>query len=298
MHASCRYCPAVLALTLLVRDEVDIVAATIEHHLAAGVDLIIATDNGSVDGTVEVLQAYEKAGVLRLLSESRQDYSQAVWVTRMARLAATEHGAAWVINCDADEFWQPTGGGAVLTSALLAVPSSYGSVVARRTNLVAPPTAIGPWVDRLVYRDLQTMTERGTPLPPKVAHRGCRDVDVAQGNHAVSGPGLLPSAPDELIEILHVPMRSLSQFESKIRNGGSSYASNTVLAEDLGWHWRVDYARLLDGSLPATYAARLPTAQQLEGSARYAPELGLRERLHGLVPHAVVPEALRQALRS
>src|SRR5206468_4992274 len=55
-----------LVVTLMVRDEVDIIAAMIEHHLAQGADLIIATDNGSVDGTTDVLQRYADQGVLEL----------------------------------------------------------------------------------------------------------------------------------------------------------------------------------------------------------------------------------------
>ena len=51
-----------LVMTLLVRNEADIVDAQIAFHLHAGVDFVIATDNGSDDGTVEILERYERAG--------------------------------------------------------------------------------------------------------------------------------------------------------------------------------------------------------------------------------------------
>ena len=54
--------PVRFVVTLMVRDEVDIIAAFVEHHLAQGADLIIVTDNGSVDGTTEVLQRYADLG--------------------------------------------------------------------------------------------------------------------------------------------------------------------------------------------------------------------------------------------
>ena len=99
-----------LVMTLLARNEADVVDAQIAFHLHAGVDFVIATDNASSDGTSEVLERYERAGRLRLLREPGDDMRQAEWVTRMARLAATEHGADWVIHSDADEFWWPRGG--------------------------------------------------------------------------------------------------------------------------------------------------------------------------------------------
>ena len=89
-----------LAMTLLVRDEQDIIRSNIDYHLAQGVDVIIATDNRSVDSTPDILREYEAAEKLVYLFEGDDDYNQHAWVTRMARLAHREHGADWVINSD------------------------------------------------------------------------------------------------------------------------------------------------------------------------------------------------------
>ena len=94
-----------LIMTLLVRDEADIIRQNIDYHLRSGVDHIVATDNGSVDGTVEILERYQADGVLTLIHEPEQDYAQGKWVTRMAQVARDQIGADWIINNDADEFW-------------------------------------------------------------------------------------------------------------------------------------------------------------------------------------------------
>ena len=51
-----------LVMTLLLRDEEDIVRENLDFHLAQGVDRVIVTDNGSEDGTVEILREYEARG--------------------------------------------------------------------------------------------------------------------------------------------------------------------------------------------------------------------------------------------
>lgn len=190
-----------VVVTLLVRDEIDVLAATVEHYLAAGADHIVATDNGSVDGSTELLERYEQAGVLDLIDEPQHDYDQTRWVTRMARRAATHHGADWVVNADADEFLWPCDPGDSagplllhsgpvidLTATLAAVPAQVGAIVARRQNMLAGPDSAGPWPSRLVWREEVSRSERGTPIGPKTIHRADPEVIVEQGNHAVHGP--------------------------------------------------------------------------------------------------------------
>lgn len=90
-----------LAATLLVRDEEQILGAHLDYHLAQGVDLFLVMDNGSIDATPEILREYERMGAVRILPGAEPGQNrQGEWVTKMARLAATEFGADWVLNLD------------------------------------------------------------------------------------------------------------------------------------------------------------------------------------------------------
>ena len=84
-----------LVMTVLARDEADIIESWLAFHLNAGADFVIATDNRSEDGTTEVFERYAKEGHVHLIREQGEDLRQDEWVTRMARLAATEFGADW-----------------------------------------------------------------------------------------------------------------------------------------------------------------------------------------------------------
>jgi hypothetical protein len=240
-----------LVMTLLVRDEEDIVADNLDFHLAQGVDEVIVTDNGSVDGTLEILRSYEARGLVRIIIEPTDDYSQGRWVTRMARLAATEHDADWVINNDADEFWWPSTG--TLRSVFEALGADVGAVVGHRTNFVPRPEDGRPYWERMTLRERESLNPVGKPLPPKLAHRAHPEIVVVQGNHRIKGPDLGSELDDGSIEILHFPMRSYAQFENKIVKGGRAYARNKELPEKTGRTWRRLYEMWEQGGLPAHY---------------------------------------------
>lgn len=244
-----------LVMTLLVRDEEDIIAANIDYHLARGVDLVIATDNASVDNTVEILRGYESQGVLRLLHEPTDNYSQAKWVTRMARLAA-EEGAGWVINSDADEFWWPRAA-TDLKRAFADVPKRIGVVRVARHNFPPRPLDGRPFSEVMTIRDLDSRNSRGRPLRPKVAHRAHPEARVRMGNHGVRGPGLGEKAKTREIEILHFPMRTFEQLENKIVKGGRALAANDELPPGKGQTWRQLYSLWEQGRLREFYDSQV-----------------------------------------
>lgn len=204
-------------MTLLVRDEADIVDAQLAFHLSAGVDFVIATDNGSSDGTTEILERYQRGGRLHLIREPADDNRQRTWVTRMARLAATDFAADWVINADADEFWWPRGG--TLKDLLGAVPEHYGIVRGAWRHFLPRPDDDRFFAERMTVR-LRTPASPGEKSTiyhahQKVAHRAREDILVEQGNHDVHAAGLWPLRGWYPLEILHFSFRSRSHFERK-----------------------------------------------------------------------------------
>jgi hypothetical protein len=210
-----------LVMTLLVRNEADIIETNLDYHLAQGVDFVIVTDHGSSDETIELLRPYEQSGVAEVLRDDGDEHHQSVRVTRMARLALSRHAADWVINNDADEFWWPLSGS--LRDVFASIPAGYGQIEVQRRNFLPRPDFEGPFHAHLLYRDAQSLNANGGPLEPKVAHRAHADVTVAPGNHSISAAELRPAPARELLEILHFPMRSYEQFERKVLQTGTGY---------------------------------------------------------------------------
>ncbi|MCW8926482.1 MAG: glycosyltransferase family 2 protein [Xanthomonadales bacterium] len=251
-----------LVMTLLVRDEQDIIRENIEYHMAQGVDFFIATDNRSIDATANILMEYESRGLLHYIHEASDNYNQHAWVTRMARLACAEYGANWIINNDADEFWWPVQGSLGETFARL--PDDVNIVKAQRHNFVPVESQNKPFWSRMLYREKTSLNPLGRPLPPKVAHRGSATVKVSQGNHSVSGI-TDPHAVDGLIEIFHYPIRNYRQIENKIALGGAAYKRNQELAESVGITWRKLYDDLQrDDNLNSYFTEQLRTDQRLK----------------------------------
>ena len=271
-------------MTLLARDEADVVDAQVAFHLHAGVDHVIATDNRSEDGTTALLERYERQGALTLIREPGDDLRQSEWVTRMAQLAATEHGADWVLNADADEFWWPQGDG--LKDVLEAVPERYGVVRAAWRNFVPRPRGAAFFAERMTVRlCMPAFHHHPLSTHSKSAHRGAPDVRIGRGNHEAFADGLLPLRGWYPFEILHFPVRSLeqcvrkyvTQFVALERNAEKGIPNHMAAAYDA---WRA-------GRLEAFYEPLVVGDAELERgleSGRFTYDTRLRDVLLGLGP--------------
>jgi hypothetical protein len=260
-----------LVMTLLVRDNEDILKENLDFHFAQGIDFIIVTDNNSIDNTPEILRNYAAGGRLRVIHEPSDDYSQHRWVTRMARMAASEYEADWVINNDADEFWWPKMGS--LKEAFTKLPKEVNAINVQRLNY--PPveekkgnnlSAGAPFWQWMVIRDVASKNSLGMPLPPKMAHRADPQIEVATGNHSVEFPAGRPVQTNgaEPIVIFHFPLRSYSQFENKIKLGGAAFERNQELPKNVGTTWRELYVEYQKGSLRKRYDKELIHAGEVE----------------------------------
>src|SRR5690348_1574377 len=86
-----------------VRNEADVVAASVRHHIAQGFDRVVLIDNGSADGTQDVLEDLSRDWPLEWRSATGV-FRQDEMLTTLASEARIR-GAEWVCAVDADEFW-------------------------------------------------------------------------------------------------------------------------------------------------------------------------------------------------
>ncbi|MDQ0895404.1 glycosyltransferase family 2 protein [Agromyces ramosus] len=297
-------------MTLMVRDEADIVGAMLAHHRAQGIDHVIVTDNASVDNTLEVLESFERDGFVTIWHDPEHRKEQWRAVTRMARHAATELGADWVLNADADEFWVAREGFGTVRDALGRIPDDVSIFAVPVVNLTGSPARVGSGLRRLTLRDQrdpETVRTSGIPFhpTPNAVHRGSSEVSVAQGNHRAEVPGWSDSGPRDEIEVLHLPWRSWRQYEYKVRVSGEAYLSNPTLAPSPRHHGMLDFRRLNEGWLEDAYVAKHPSPAEVaaglaDGSFREDVRLKELERddVPGLVTDVLYEPETATALRA
>jgi hypothetical protein len=235
--------------TLLVRDEEDIIAENLEHHLKHGVSNFIVTNHNSTDNTLAIIKSYPQ--VLQIIEKHDEAYLQWSWVTQMAKMAA-EYNPDWIVHLDADEFWYGFEILAKVPSNIALIKSSSSLTPSRSNGLSCRefrPLNTYELLEKFHKEKYQYyITSQHRPLKGcKIVHRPTQNITVFQGNHDASIDG--QHGFTNQIKIDHYPIRSYAHFEKKVKNGGEAYAKSTTLDRSLGTHWKRWYQIYLQGNL-------------------------------------------------
>jgi hypothetical protein len=279
-----------IVMTLLCRDEEDIVGHNIAYHLAQGVDFVIATDNASQDRTPQVLERFARLGKLHLLHEPDLTHDQGTWVTRMARMAAKKFDADWVINNDADEFWLSEQG--TVREALAAIPSGTDCLAVPRVDMLPPRSADRAFYESMLVHNGNGRSVHGTTLAPKACHRAYSDIRIAQGNHFAKRRGArLTDETNHPLRIFHYPLRSLDHLQRRIRRGAIALEPGSRMNATSADRWRKLYGNHLEpGQIESYYSERAPSMEQIEAgiaSGTLTCDTRIRDALRRL-DHALV----------
>lgn len=267
-----------LVMTILCRNEVDVIEANIRLHALLGVDAFVVMDNGSTDGTREKLAALQQQFDLMIIDEPSQTYQQAKWMLQLAHVARREMGAHWVISNDADEFWIPQQGDSLkmhlqLDDSVVTVP---------RSNMVLTNEALKReyrFFDadhRVQYpicyeRDAQkhdpNISMLLVPISPKVIVNPNGLIKISGGNHRAKHWDKWRTArATDAIRVYHYPIRSYEQFEANIRHR-QQLLKNTNAR--MGDHYR-RWVRLYEqGRLREEFERLVISAEHLNVLAHY-----------------------------
>lgn len=243
---------ATVALVLWVRDEADIIKENIIFHLNQGVSQVYVADNGSIDGTRDMLNDFPRSEV-KVFDFPEHNYRQGETMSKLCRMIKESTYIDWILPTDADEFWYPV-------STLFNMPL-FTIIKVGWQNML--PVIGEHWTG---FRQVASFPEFGyTSGITKVAVKADAFHTIEQGNHdAEVAPRALLSKSG--MSLYHYPVRSFEQFERKVRNGGSAYLLHPPPDDNptMGKYKRMWYESYLAGTLSKTFESILASARDVK----------------------------------
>lgn len=221
-----------------VRNEADIIETFIRHH-APLVERMVVIDNGSTDGTIDILRSLARE---RFSLDIRQDpapcHAQAAALTNLMHELTETARPDLILPLDADEFLTAHGGQDI-GNILSMLPQSRVTLLPWRTYVPLPSddqTETNP-VRRLRHRRSKEQPQYYKVLIPHPFHDA--RYALTAGNHrirATSGTQPPHTASGDLF-LAHFPVRSAPQILRKVTEGLQRLRANPKRQPNEGFHW-------------------------------------------------------------
>jgi len=241
-HAKAEVIMRLVAVTC-VRNEIDIIEAFARHTLAL-VDHLVVLDNGSQDGTGDVLRALAKEGLpLKIVEDpSLGQYQWQRMTYLMREWAVGRYGADWVVALDGDEFLvtreEPLIPEEAATDRPISLPwRTYVPDVCDDAAELNP-------VLRIRRRRMADNWEPVKVMVPKTL-AALPNAHLAQGSHElfVDGQHCEPRSHGRGY-LAHFPLRSPGQYAEKIVISSLQHQAMAIRGYGWAYHYK-DHFELL-----------------------------------------------------
>jgi len=231
----------------MVKNEVDIIETFIRYHISI-LDGMVILDNGSTDGTVEVINNLIKEGLpIYLLFDDNPSFDQSVMTTKMLYASLDRFHPDYILPIDVDEF---------------LVTDSRKSIRSELENQLHPDSLFFvSWITyvpteadnahelnplkRITHRrNIQHNYDEKVFIPANIALK--EPITIRQGNHDIDGVQSknIQRAKLKHINLAHIPIRSENQARSKYLVG---WLTNLARDKQILFDWYYYYNILKEG---------------------------------------------------
>ena len=242
-----------IAGIVMIKNEADIVEAFVRHNISY-LDVLIVLENGSTDGSRDILLALRREGLpLVLYDDPIFGYFQSEKMSHIYRNTVIEVMPDYVFLLDADEFINVKSR-SLLESQLALIKKGHVGRIPWRTYVPSPESGQETTTDilrQIPYRRIKEFVQHyKAVIPARTTDFG---LTIYQGNHLVydASHKIIPHFDIPEVSLGHFPIRSMEQFTSKVIVGWMAYLERNRTKPDKGfaYQWKgILMGALLEGT--------------------------------------------------
>lgn len=222
-----------------VKNEADIIEYFLRYH-ANIFDHIIVIENGSLDGTFEIIKSLINEGLpIDLINEAYEDFDAFRMVNQYTKCMVEKYKADYVAFMDADELLVASDGSEP-RNIICKLKDNAVHCFNWKTYLYSRDIDIFSLESFDEYRDEEYESFTKIIVPGKLILEN--DIVIEAGNHtchmASTIKGILREEYHDELKFLHFPIRSLLQYKKQMCLNTIDMISNPLIQNHTGGHWK------------------------------------------------------------